>query len=385
MAIQPKPLRFDYQAPTLRTGLTDVKGEIIVAGVNKAVGANALTFTEIVGTTTKGLYSLLITSAQLIAWGIVAGAENTVECYTNSATWPGPVPIKAVAQFATADDVISVLGSPAGLTLSADIQSVYSRLGAPASTSLAADIAALQALQAQASAQLTGLVNAADTGGAQVVQLNGIIPPTGSGNFPLQVPIVITDDTGANVAPSSINVTMVNAGGADRGQYITGSSGSPASLSPAPSSVGQYYVPISIPAGIAEEQWLLKTVFVYKGVTRTLFTVINVTADVAGVAQASALALVKADTASILTKLNDSMSGLGAIATAVGQTLAQATSAASAAANAYAQAQANQASLTTANSALVNIMGTNYSANTMSLAALAAAVAQIPTSGGRGV
>ena len=72
MAVQ-KPVRFLYQSKNNRTGLTDVKAKVFFNGVSKAVGASAITLTELDSVNMAGIYELLIPGATLTSWGAAQG------------------------------------------------------------------------------------------------------------------------------------------------------------------------------------------------------------------------------------------------------------------------------------------------------------------------
>lgn len=313
-AIAPKALRFDYQSLGATTGLTDVKANVYVAGVAKAVGASALACSELDSANSKGVYTLVLTSAQLVSFGIAAGGENTVEVTFNSATKPYPTPIKGVAQYATADDVIAYIGSPSTGTIAGDILQTYNRLGAPSGASVSADIAGLITSNATLLSQLTALTNAAQSGSG----IAAALPPflTGSAANTYLIPFTILNSDGALVnATGNVVVGLKNQAGADRGSYLTGSSGSPAVVNATAVSTGQYTITVVVPANAPEEELIFSVNYTVNGNATVKYYVCQLTLDEAnsGFALQTTLLSVQTTVNTINTAVGNATYGLSAL------------------------------------------------------------------------
>lgn len=278
MATQ-KALRFLYQAKANTTGLTDITAEIYVNGSPKAVGVNAIKntanangsiITEIDSTNSPGVYEVYLAPADLTAWGVAAGSYSALEALVNSASKSAPAIFRQEETVANIDDIDSKLGTPAGASVSADIATLNTKLGAPAGASVSADIASVKSDTSAIKADLeTGsaslatilsniqaLQNGSISNGVGYVLPEMIIPSSGSNTY--KIPITIMDNVGALIDPTSnlVVVGCLNASGADRGSYLTGSSGSPAQVNATRDSLGQYHVMVSIPSSAVEEELL---------------------------------------------------------------------------------------------------------------------------------
>lgn len=271
MAVQ-KPIRFLYQAKSNITGLTDVKAQIYVNGTAKAVSAAAIGATanangskvaEIDSVNSPGIYEILLSSADLTAWGVVAGAYSALEARVNSVSQSAPAAFRQEETVANLDDLDSHLtlqdtaiaaistkiGTPAGASVSADILSVKSDTSA-----IKADLETGSASLATILANLQALQNGSISNGVGYVLPSMLIPASGSNTY--RIPITIMDNEGRLIDPATnlVTVGVLNAAGTDRGSFLTGSSGSPATVSAVRDSLGQYHAMVSIPSTAIEEE-----------------------------------------------------------------------------------------------------------------------------------
>lgn len=267
MATQ-KQLQFIYESKNHITGLTDVKAQVRVNNVDKAVGASAIVATEISAANSPGFYLITLTAANLTAWGVAAGAYSAIEVSINSVTAPAPASFRQECTVANIDDIDVKLGTPAGASVSADILALQTKLGTPAGASVSADVASVKSDTAAIKADLeTGaaslstilsniqlLQNASIGNGVGFVLPTLIIPSTGSTTYVF--PVTINNNDGALIDPTGnlITVGVKNSAGTDKGAFLTGSSGTPATVSATRVSVGQYTVTVVIPSTEVQEE-----------------------------------------------------------------------------------------------------------------------------------
>lgn len=355
MATQ-KALRFLYQAKNSQTGLTDVKAQVYLNGVAKAVAgaaiaavanANGSKVTELDPTNAPGIYEVLLTAADLTAWGVTQTAAAYLEVEIDSASKSAPAPFRQQVTLADLDDIDVKLGTPAGASISADIAAVKSDTSAikvdleTGPANLANILAAIQAVQNNA-------------GFAIPVPSQMTIPASGSNLY--RIPITIYDTNNDLVDPdsNSIVVGLVNQAGTDRGGFLVGSSGGPPlTVLATRDSLGQYHVDVSIPSTEVEEELLFSFNYAIggKATARRATTVTLTEASTAGLALQSTLLLVKAD-------IEDASTGLIPIKAAV---------------------DAIQADITT------NVEGAGFSNTTDSLAAMSLFMRTYLYFGGRAV
>lgn len=81
-----KPVRISYQAKANASGLTDIKAQMYLNGVAKAVGVFALLLAEVDAVNAPGLYSVLISGATLTGWGVSSTQYNYLLAHIDSAT-----------------------------------------------------------------------------------------------------------------------------------------------------------------------------------------------------------------------------------------------------------------------------------------------------------
>jgi hypothetical protein len=294
MATQ-KVLRFLYQSKNNATALTDVKAQIYVNDTAKAVGVNAIQATanangskiqEVDATNSPGVYEILITAADLTAWGVAQGVYSAFEARIDSASHSAPTIFRQELTVANVDDIDVKLGTPTGASVSADISAL--------------------------SAQVTTLQNAVLQSGVGAVLPDMIIP--GSGTNTYRIPITIQNDAGALVDPTSnlITVGILNQAGTDRGGNLTGSSGSPATVAATRDSVGQYHAIVTVPSSAVEEQWIFSFAYTITGNAMVRYMASKLTTDAAasGFALQSTLLAVQStvneiatDTDTIITNL----------------------------------------------------------------------------------
>lgn len=326
-----KPLRILYQAKNNTTGLTDVKAQVYLNGVAKAVGGSAIVLSEVDSVNSPGLYELLILAATLTTWGVAAGSYNCIEGYIDSVSHSAKAPFREELTVANTDDIDSKLGSPAGASVSADIAAIKSELGTPAGASVSADIAAVKADTAaikvdveSAASSLPNILAAVqaiqnNAGFAIPVPAQVIIPPSGSNTY--KIPLTIYNEKNQLVDPdsSSIIVGLVNYAGVDRGSYLTGSSGSPATVAATRDSLGQYHVDVVIPSSAPQEELIFTFSYAIGGAAtaRKAVTVAVTDVNADGFALQTTLLATQTTVNSIQSEVTDGSSGLAAIKSAV--------------------------------------------------------------------
>lgn len=252
MAVQ-KNLRFEYEAKNFTTGLTDVRAQIYLNGVAKAVAGSAINATpnangsrinEVSSANAPGLYEILITAADLTAWGVDQSTAFYLVAYVNSASKSAPATFRRQEMVADVDDIDVKLGTPAGASVSADIASIKSD-----TTAIKSDLETGPNSLANLMAALAGI--AAGTGVvAFAVPQALVINETGEGNNVYTIPIRIYDEEDRLKDPDSdnIDITLVNQAGTDRSAYLT--SGATA----VKDDVGKYHIVVTLPDTAPEEE-----------------------------------------------------------------------------------------------------------------------------------
>lgn len=315
MAVQ-KDFRIEYQSKNFTTGLTDVKAQVYLNGVAKATGGTAITatanangskITELDATNSPGIYEVLLKAADLTAWGVAQGQANFLAVDIDSTSKSAPAPFRALLTVASDDDIDVKLGTPAGASVSADIAAVKTDTAAikadleTGSSSLANILAAIQSVQ-----------NGVISNGIGYVIPALIIPASSSTTY--RIPITVMNNDGALVDPTSnlVTVGLLNAAGTDRGSFLTGSSGSPATVAATRDSLGQYHVNVVIPSSAVQEDLIFSFAYTIGANAMVRFgqsqTITDVNAD--GLALQSTLLAVKSD-------VEDATNGLAAIKAAV--------------------------------------------------------------------
>jgi hypothetical protein len=301
-----KPVRLLYQSKNNTTGLTDVKAQIYLNAVAKAVGASAITLTELDATNAPGAYELLISAATLSSFGVVAGQLNALEGTITSATVPAPAAFRYEVTVANLDDIDTKLGTPAGASVSADIASIKSDSSAiksdleTGSNSLANILTAVRAIQNNAGFSIPVP--------AQLAR-----PASGSNTY--RIPVNIYNDINSliDADSNSITVNLVNAAGVDRSTYLIGNA---AGSAPAVrDSIGNYHIDVVIPSSAVDEELLLKFSYSIGGAatSRLSTTVIVDAVNIAGLALQSTLLSVQNDTQNIKSDVESPSFGLSVI------------------------------------------------------------------------
>ncbi len=325
----PRDLRLIYQAKNNTTGLTDVKGQFYVNGVAKATGTSALVFTALDATNAPGVYYCDVPAATLTSWGLTAGASFDVEVSINSATAPAQAIFRATLSVSNPDDIISIIGTTSTGSVSGDIAAIQTKLGSPAGASVSADIASVKSDTSAIKADLeTGsaslstilsniqaLQNASISNGVGFVLPTMIIPATGSNSY--LVPITVLNNEGALIDPNSnlITVGVKNSAGVDRGSFLVGSSGTPATVSATRTGTGQYNVTVSIPSTEVEEELIFSFSYVIGSNAMVRYGVSQTLADAnaAGYALQSTLLATQTTVNNINTLATSSTYGFAAL------------------------------------------------------------------------
>jgi hypothetical protein len=345
MAVQ-KQVQIIYQAKNNATGLADVKAQVYVNGVAKAVGASALALTEIDATNAPGMYLLTITAALLTSYGVVAGQYNVIEGVINSISRPAPAPFREELTVANADDLEAhlVAADSAVAAVKSDTAAIKTDLESGAS-SLSTILSAVQAIQNNAGFSIP-------------VPATLLKPSSGSNSY--RVPFTVYNEKNALLDPdtSTVTVTLVNQAGADRSVYLVGVSGTAAPA--VRDSLGQYHIDIAIPSTASQEELILSFAYSIGGAATARKAVTEIVTDVQadGFALQTTLLDVQTKATDVQSKVNDATIGLAAIKTAV---------------------NANLTEIQT------NVEGTGFSSSTDSLHAISAFLTNNLFSGGRAV
>jgi hypothetical protein len=305
MAAQ-KTLRFEYQSKNNTTGLTDVKAQVSLNGVEKAFAASALLLTEVDAVNQPGLYELLIPAATLTTWGVAAGQTNTISGTINSATKSAPAPFREEVTVANTDDIDThlTLQDTNIAAVKADTAAIKTDLETGAS-SLSTILTAVQAIQNNA-------------GFAAPIPATLIKPASGSNSYRLPISIYNEKNGLVNADSDIITCTLVNQAGADRSTYLVGNS---AGSAPAvKDSTGQYHIDLAIPSTATQEELIFSFAYAIGGAATARKSVTEIISDVQadGFALQTTLLDVQTRTTDVQTKVNDATYGLAAANTLQG-------------------------------------------------------------------
>jgi hypothetical protein len=297
MSVQ-KQVRFLYQAKNLATGLADVKAQIYVNGIAKAVGASAIVGVEIDATNSPGFYEVVLSAANLTSWGVSSSQYNVIEAKVNSVTSPAPAGFRQELTIASADDLDTHLTTQdvAISAVKTDTAAIKIDLESGAS-SLATILLAVQAIQNNA-------------GFAVPIPSQLLKPASGSNSY--RIPVSIYNEKNNLIDPdtNSIVVTLVNQAGADRGSYMTGYAAGTAPM--VKDSTGQYHIDLAIPSTANQEELIFSFAYAVGGLATARKAVTEIITDVQADGFALQLTLldVQTRTTDIQTKVNDATSGL---------------------------------------------------------------------------
>lgn len=254
-----KPIVINYTSRNNKTLMTDIKGQVYVDGVAKAVAASALTFSELDAVNAPGVYFLVVTAVLLASFGASNGA--TLEVFINSASQP------ASAQFKQTVTSISTEDLDAHLTLQDATLSAIQTTGADTNTKVGAIKVDLEtgpnslASLALAIAAVQSAVGSIQNTTNFSASIPEPITRPGSGSNVYRLPLRLMNDKGlmADADSNIITVSASNAAGIDRGSILTGYSGGTANA--IRDSLGVYHIDMSIPASQAIEG--LNFTFIY--------------------------------------------------------------------------------------------------------------------------
>lgn len=293
-----KPIKVLYQSKNLATGLTDVKAQIYVNGIAKAVGASAISLVELDATNAAGDYLLSISASAQAAWPAVVGDD--IEIKIDSASKSAPANVRFTATAFSTDDLDShlVTQDTAIAAVKSDTAAIKNDLET-GSASLATILTAVQAIQNNA-------------GFSVPVPATMIKPASGSNSY--RIPFTVYNEKNLLVDPdtNSIVVTLVNQAGADRSTYLTGNA---AGSAPAVrDSLGQYHIDVAIPSTSSQEELIFGFAYAVAGAATARRAVSEIITDVAadGFALQTTLLDVQTRATDIQTKVNDATIGLAA-------------------------------------------------------------------------
>lgn len=304
MAVQ-KQIRLLYQSKALQTGLTDVKAQIYLNGVAKAVGAGALALTELDATNSPGIYELIIPAATLTSYGVTAGVYNALEGTIDSATKSAPAPFRVELTVSNTDEIETHLVSQdvAIAAVKADTAAIKVDLET-GSSSLATILSAVQAIQNNAGFSIP-------------VPATMIKPASGSNSY--RLPITIYNERNLLIDPDTnlITVTLVNQAGADRSSFLTGVSGTSAPA--VRDSLGQFHIDVTIPSTAAQEELIFTFSYAIATNATARKAVSEIISDVTsdGFALQTTLLATQTTVGSINTLTTDATNGLAAIKAAI--------------------------------------------------------------------
>lgn len=270
MAIQ-KQLRFLYQSKNNTTGLIDVKAQVYVNGVAKAIGVAAILATEVDSSNAPGVYEVILSAANLTSWGVAQGVYSAIEVKVDSASKPAEAIFRQELTVANVDDIDLKVGTPAGASVSADIAAVKSDTAAikidleSGTSSLATILAGINQIKANA-------------GFAVPIPATLVKPASGSTTYRVPVTLYNSSNALVDADTNSVVVSLVNQSGADRSSYLTGASGTTAPM--VRDSLGQYHIDVAIPSTASQEELLFNFAYSIGGVATARRTVTEIITDV---------------------------------------------------------------------------------------------------------
>ena len=239
-----KPVRILYSSKSFTTGLSDVKGQVFVDQVAKAVNGSAISFTELDSVNAPGIYYAVISQATLAGYGGVAGSALSV--YINSASKTAPTEYKEILTLVSTDDL------DAHLTTQDATLASMTATGSDTNTKVTAIKADLETGPSSLSSITTAIaaVQSAVSAIQNSTNFSASIPEPivrpGSGSNTYRIPLRIFNEKGqmADADSNLITVSVSDQAGVDRGSILTGyASGSAPAVRDA---AGVYHIDMAI-------------------------------------------------------------------------------------------------------------------------------------------
>lgn len=317
-----------YNAKNFETGLTDVTANVFKDN-NSTPVATGLALGELSAGSAPGRYTLVLTPTQINSFGGV----GTYKIIINSTSKSAPATAKLVVvandnddlatQLTAIDGDISTIDSKVD-TLQADVTSVKATVE-DSNTEINSGtygLSALKTLVDAVQAGVTSIQNNTRTVVALPAEL--VSPATGTQDYKVKINIYNTSGDLEDPDSNSVQVSLANAAGLDRGNLFLGGGASPKAATRL--GQGRYEIDLQIPAGTTKEQINMLVNYTENSIALEAVRSTNIVDSIqaTGLAQQVTLQEVLDDTsvmqpqvADIQTKINDAGYGLAALKAAL--------------------------------------------------------------------
>jgi hypothetical protein len=317
-----------YTAKNFTTGLTDVTANVFKDGSSVAV-ATGLALAEISAGDAEGRYRLTLSPTQINSFGGVGVYTIVIDSSSKSAPATAKLTIVANdnddldAKLDVLDGKLDTITSNLA-TAQADITSIKSTVESTNNEVVdpTSGLSALKALIDSVQAGVTSIQNATRTVVALPNEL--ISPPTGTESYKVQIRIYDLDGNLEDPDSNSVQVSLSNSAGLDRGNLFQGGGASPKAATRL--GQGRYEIDLEIPAGQTKEQINMIVDYTENTIPLQAVRSSNVVDQIqaSGLAQQVTLQEVLDDTsvmqpqvADIQSKVNDAGFGLSALKSAL--------------------------------------------------------------------
>ncbi len=320
-----------YNAKNYTTGLNDVTANVFLDPTlsPESAVATGLALVELNATTAAGRYTLILTPTQINSFG----GAGTYFITINSASKNAPATAKLVVEINGNDDLeahlVVIEGKIDTLTtnlaaLQGDVTSVKSTVE-DTNTKVSDGTTGLAAIKALIDTALSGIGSIQQSTRTVVGFPNELISPaTGSKVYEILINIYNTQGSLEDPDSSTVNVSLQNAGGLDRGNLFNGGGASPKAATKI--ATGRYKIELTIPAGTSKEQINMLVNYTENSTPLEAVRTANIVSsvDASGLAQQLTLQEVLDDTsvmqpqvASIQSEIQNATYGLAALQSAL--------------------------------------------------------------------
>lgn len=245
-----------YTSKNFTTGLTDITANVFKDGGAVAV-ATGLALSQVNASDSKGRYLLTLTPTQINSFGGVGVYTIVIDSTSKSA----PATAKLVIQANDNDDISAQVSTVSGNistintkvdALQTDITSVKSTVE-DTNTKVSSGTFGLSAIKALIDTAISGITSIQQATRTVVGFPSELITPA-TGSKVYEILINIYNNSGSLEDPdsNSVQVSLKNSAGLDRGNLFQGGGASPKAATRL--STGRYKIMLEIPAGASKEQ-----------------------------------------------------------------------------------------------------------------------------------
>lgn len=317
-----------YTAKNFTTGLTDVTANVFKDGGSTPV-ATGLALSEISSTDAPGRYLLSLSPTQINSFGGVGTYTVTIDSASKSA----PATAKLFVEANDLDDLSAQISGVSGQvttidtkvdTIQSDLTSVKSTVESTNTEVLdgTSGLSALKTLIDSVQAGVTSIQNTTRTVVALPKEV--VTPATGSEVYEVLIRIYNTQGGLEDPDANSVQVSLQNSSGNDRGNLFTGGGTSPKAATR--TGTGAYKIELTIPAGASKEQINMLVDYTENGTALQAVRSTSIVDEMqaSGIAQQITVQDILNDTADmqprvldIQSKINDATFGLSALKVAL--------------------------------------------------------------------